>query len=294
MSFQCLDPYVAVSMFTKLDGKKILKLLSKKRLDYDLASLKQKYGSDNVFVLPCGRCESCRRNKANDWAIRCELEAKMHDYNYFLTLTFSDEFIDFAGDWDFNRFLDRLEGTDHKRKFKYFACREFGETTGRLHYHVVLFCDFPLVLKNPKKIGNYYHYDNDLIDKYWKFGFYTLAPFETTCARYVAKYTAKDSKLFMSRNLGKSYFTAHFNEIINDGFKVYADFGNKMEAYVPNCFLRWFDEIDPMIAKDHKQFKKSIARLVLNEKRRKLVDSHEEIAIRNDQAIVKKKGKKRL
>ena len=94
MSFTCLDPYVAINMFTKLDGKRILKLFSKKRLDYSVDELKRKYGEDNVYILGCGKCESCRRNKANDWAIRCELEAKEHKYNYFLTLTFDNQHID--------------------------------------------------------------------------------------------------------------------------------------------------------------------------------------------------------
>ena len=44
MSFQCLDPFVAVNLYTKEDGKKFLKLFSKSRLNYDLNSLKEHYG----------------------------------------------------------------------------------------------------------------------------------------------------------------------------------------------------------------------------------------------------------
>ena len=82
MSFTCLDPYVATVRYIKSNGKKDLKLYSKGRLDYDLNSLKEKYGSDNVFLLPCGKCESCRRNSAEDWAIRCELEAKRMHFSF--------------------------------------------------------------------------------------------------------------------------------------------------------------------------------------------------------------------
>ena len=71
MSFQCLDPYVAVNQFTKLDGKKIIRLFSKKRIDYNIDDLKRKYGEDNVYILACGKCESCKRNKAEDWALIC-------------------------------------------------------------------------------------------------------------------------------------------------------------------------------------------------------------------------------
>lgn len=291
MSFQCLDPYVAIAQFTKLDGKKILKFYSKNRLDYDLMSLKKKYGDENVFVLPCGKCESCRRNKAEDWAVRCELEAKMHPFNYFITLTFDDYHIGIASDRDLNNFLDRLEGDGHKRRFKYFACKELGEHTERLHFHLVLFSDFEIDLFNPMKIGNFYHYESNLMNKLWTFGFYTICPFETTCARYVAKYTAKNSKLYMSRNIGKSYFLTHFDEIIADNFKVYGDFGNKFSSYVPSCFLRWFDEINPELTKYHKRFKKGVAHLVMNEKRRRLIDEHEEQVIRSDQQRIIEKGK---
>lgn len=291
--FQCLDPLVAVSQFRKEDGKHFLKLYSKKRLDYDLMTLKAKYGSDNVFVLPCGTCESCRRNKAEDWAVRCELEAKEHKHNYFLTLTFNDSYYKYASQADLRAFLDHLEGFAHERKFKYFAAQEFGETTHRLHFHLVLFCDFDLKIHDPVKIGDFYQYKSDLISSIWKCGFYTLSPFETTCARYVAKYTAKDSKLFMSRNLGKSYFMHHYQEIIDDGFKVYSNFGGKFHHYVPNCFLRWYEEIDPEIVKDHKQFKKSIAHLVLAEKRRKIKQEHEEAVISSDQKRIKEKVSKK-
>lgn len=292
MSFQCLDPYVAVSRFTKLDGKRILKIYSKKRLDYDIQSLKRKYGDDNVYVLPCGKCESCRRNKAEDWAIRCELEAKCHKYNYFVTLTYNNDSILFGSDYDFKAFLDRLEGKGHKRKFKYFACREFGELTSRLHWHLVLFCDFPIDLYNPVKIGDYYHYESDLMKSLWKFGFYTISPFETSCARYVAKYTAKNSKLFMSRNIGKTYFLEHYDEIIADNFKVYSDFGQKFVSYVPTCFIRWFDSVNKDITADHKRFKKDLAHLVLCEKRRCNVSDFEEDIITSDQKRIKEKGRK--
>ena len=293
MSFQCLDPYVAVSQFTKLDGKRILKLYSKKRIDYDLQTLKRIHGDDNVFVLPCGRCESCKRNKAEDWAIRCELEAKMHPYNYFVTLTFNEDSILFASKYDLQTFLDRLEGNGHKRKFKYFACQEEGDLTHRLHFHLVLFCDFKIDLFNPVKVGNFYHYESKLMNQLWKFGFYTISPFETSCARYVAKYTSKNSKLFMSRNIGKSYFVTHYDEIIKDNFKVYSNFGGKYTSYIPTCFVRWFDEIDPNLLAKYKSDKKKIAHFVVAEKRRNFGVFHEEDVIRNEQSRIKEKGNKK-
>lgn len=291
MSFQCLDPYVAIKRFEKLNGKADLQLFSKSRIDYDLQTLKFKYGEENVFVLPCGKCESCKRNRAEEWAIRCELEAKEHKYNYFLTLTFDDYHIKAAGDHDLRTFLDNLAGWNNKNKYKYFCSREFGDLTGRIHFHCVLFCDFEIDLKEPVKLGVYYHYHSNLISECWPFGLHDIAPFECTCARYVAKYTSKDSKLFMSRNIGKTYFIKHYQEIIKDNFKVYSNFGGKMSAYIPQAFIRWFDEVDPAIAINHKKFKKEISKLAMAEKRRSYVLEHEEGVIYNEQRRVKEKAR---
>lgn len=293
MSFQCLNPYVAVSLYKDKEGKNTLKLFSKSRINYNLRDLKRTFGSDNVFVLPCGTCESCRRNRAEDWAVRCSLEAKEHPFNYFLTLTYDDNYIFKSSKDDLDKFFDRLEGKGHKRRFKYFACQEFGELTNRKHYHCVLFCDFELDLRDPIKVGNFYQYKSSVIDKAWDLGLYTLSPFATSCARYVAKYTAKNSKLFMSRNLGRSYFEKHYEDIKKDHFRVYADFGNKFVHYVPQCFIKWFEQKEPGIAGDFVNFKKSLAHTVLAEKMRSMVVSHEESVMGFDQALIKEKGQKR-
>ena len=81
---------------------------------------------------------------------------------------------------------------------------------------------------------------------------------------------------------------------LSTNFKVYSNFGGKYSAYVPQCFLRWFDDIDPEIAKDHKQFKKDISKLVLCEKRRALVVEHEDEVIHSDQKLVIEKERKKL
>ena len=59
----------------------------------DSAAKNRKYLFDTTgkfIVLPCGQCMACRLNKSRDWATRCVLEAKMHDQNCFITLTYDD------------------------------------------------------------------------------------------------------------------------------------------------------------------------------------------------------------
>lgn len=41
------------------------------------------------IMIPCGQCIECRQTKAREWQVRIGEEIKDHDYNYFITLTFS-------------------------------------------------------------------------------------------------------------------------------------------------------------------------------------------------------------
>lgn len=47
----------------------------------------------SVKMIPCGQCISCRLNKSRDWANRVMLEASEFKHNYFITLTYSDEYL---------------------------------------------------------------------------------------------------------------------------------------------------------------------------------------------------------
>lgn len=242
--YSCQNPIIAVSLFESL-GKKKLKFIPK-TVDWNIQSLNDRYGKENVFTLPCGQCEACRRNYAKDWSIRCFCEAQEHEYNYFLTLTYSPEYINQAIKKDLDDFLDRLEGHDHKFKFKYFACSEYGELNGRYHFHLAIFGDRSFELYDETFKNGFFYYHSKIIDKYWKFGLHSISPFGTNCARYIAKYTSKEgAKIYMSRNIGKTYFNNHFKEIIANGFKLYGDFGkDTYSAPIPQAFGRWFLELE--------------------------------------------------
>ena len=61
--------------------------LSGKSLEY----AKNELANGSAVVVPCGQCLGCRLDKANDWAIRCVHEAKLHMHNCFITLTYNDD-----------------------------------------------------------------------------------------------------------------------------------------------------------------------------------------------------------
>lgn len=91
---------------------------------------------------PCGQCLPCRINRRRVWTHRILLESLQYKDNCFVTLTYSDENIVFAKDkptlvsGDLQRWMKRLR---KKVSVRYFAVGEYGDDTGRPHYHVALF-----------------------------------------------------------------------------------------------------------------------------------------------------------
>ena len=261
----CLDPILAVSICKNEEDKHVLRFLPSKEIE-DIDLKKWVYGSDEVFLLPCMRCKPCREAYAKDWGVRCTLEAQMHSYNYFVTLTYDDFHVSHGGKSDFTSFLKKLgyELTGKRDRPKFFACMEKGEVTHRLHFHCVLFLDKPLTLKSPVKLGSFYHYSCDLLDDCWgKKGFVDVAEFESDCARYVAKYSTKQGRCFMSRNLAKSYYLKFRDQIVKDDFKVYGSFFGKEYVSIPKCFVRWFVEDHVSVIDSFKLSQKKIQKLAV-------------------------------
>lgn len=46
------------------------------------------------LTLPCGRCVGCKLERSRQTALRLMHEAQLHEYNSFLTLTYSEEFLE--------------------------------------------------------------------------------------------------------------------------------------------------------------------------------------------------------
>ena len=165
--------------------------------DYDyVLSLKARPGinEDDIQVLPCGQCRSCRLARSKEWAIRLSLEAERHDHNYFVTLTYDDyhlprgEFVDYSGDvWESNlcksdvqKFLKKLRKFEVSQgnvddvgrcKVRVFYCGEYGDQNGRPHYHLILMgcTNIPDLVYNFTK-GKYKYYKSPLYEGFWSEG----------------------------------------------------------------------------------------------------------------------------
>lgn len=146
-----------------------------------------RYSGKSIEVA-CGRCLGCRTDQSHEWAVRCYLEATMHERNSFLTLTYADEHLPQDGHVhkrDLQLFFKRMR---HLCDFRYFACGEYGEKTRRPHYHMLCFGQDFMDARNTH-MGDYYV--NHAVSEQWKLGHVTIAPLEMAACAYVAGYVNK-------------------------------------------------------------------------------------------------------
>lgn len=95
---------------------------------------------DQKISIPCGVCTGCRIGYAREWALRCVHESQLHQENCFITLTYNNEHLPENRSVDkreLQKFFKRLRKAGYK--FRYFACGEYGDKSGRAHYHAILF-----------------------------------------------------------------------------------------------------------------------------------------------------------
>ena len=156
------------------------------------------------FNLPCSKCYGCRLNYARSWALRCQLEALSHKENCFITLTFSNEYLEKRKNpWsvnkiDFQLFMKKLRKKygDHIR---YFHCGEYGEKTYRPHYHALIFGHDFRIQTNKNKVqkfgkGKFPLYNSEELNKLWSMGHCTVGELNFDTASYTARYVTKKIK----------------------------------------------------------------------------------------------------
>lgn len=155
--------------------------------------------TDKPLLLPCGKCEGCRRARAFEWSIRCQHESFYHKESYFLTLTYDKEHL--PADRQLNRldlqlFIKRLRKQFSGYKLRVFYCGEYGGKRHRPHYHLIVFglplkeLGYKLYLHDISKKGNF-NYVNPVISARWSKGLCTIGSFSPQSAAYVARYTTK-------------------------------------------------------------------------------------------------------
>lgn len=298
----CFHPLSAVVYgINPENGKKILKV----------GALPD--GKHETLEIPCGRCIGCRLDYSRQWANRCMLELKDHEKACFVTLTYNPEHVPrrYYADpstglaepslslckRDVQLFFKRLRKAFPDCRIRYFGCGEYGPSTFRPHYHLILFgVDFKedrVSYRKSKTLNPMY--TSATLDKLWSFpprigeGSHTcVAGISTiqdvcweTCA-YTARYITKKlngpegefyetfniEKPFavMSRRpgIGRSYYDAHMGDgsLYSHSFIHLSTPDGGLKFNPPKYFDRLLEEDDPEQYAEIKETRKRMAEAV--------------------------------
>lgn len=168
---------------------------------------------ETIVPVPCGKCDGCRLDRSKAWADRM-----LAEYEYpvspecrrkalFITLTYDDAHLPLVTCTDRQRrgtlkqrdtqlFLKRLRKHFVPRKLRYFVCGEYGGTTFRPHYHMILFglglddLGQPQVFSQGEQPGTI-NYTSDLLLQLWQNGLAVYSDVNYQTFAYVARYVLK-------------------------------------------------------------------------------------------------------
>lgn len=125
------------------------------------------------------------------------LEAAQYDENSFVTLTFDDDSLPADSSLSprtLTLFIKRLRkelDLQGLGRIRYFGCGEYGETSGRPHYHLALFnyrpCEYGVTRVSKRSCCS----TCDLVSRAWNQGITQVGTLEQSSAAYVAGYVTK-------------------------------------------------------------------------------------------------------
>lgn len=232
LNFKCLKP-------------KVLPINKNYKIKWKLSGdFRKIYPTTNAYnraiLIPCGKCENCRKKQSFNWAKRIEWEAWYQSYtnkreNIFLTLTY-DEKNKISRLFEINSFYKKIvkqHMDDFIKKIKnktriwqngkrvydknisYFWVSELGSKTMRRHQHMIV-CGLPKkLLENHIMIGQSKSreplFTNQFLIENWNRGIINYGAVNTASAMYVSQYVFdKNSYDYVykccSQNIGKNEY----------------------------------------------------------------------------------------
>lgn len=273
--------------------------------------------ADKPQSVPCGQCSGCRLERSRQWAVRCMHEARMHEDNCFITLTYSDDNIPDGGTLiksDFQKFMKRLRKHVHVtagKRVRYYMAGEYGDLLGRPHYHVCLFgYDFADKVPISRNSQGDILYVSVELDKLWNLGISQLGAvtFESAayCARYVMKkvtgkaadayyemYDLETGEIFyrqpeyndMSRRpgIGQGWFDTFNSDVYPRDYVVV----NGVKARPPRYYDNKYEIVDP------DRFARLKARRVRNARKHEHNNTPDRLKVREEVQLARIKSLKR-
>lgn len=221
------------------------------------------------MYVPCGKCVYCCSLRQQDWVTRMSMQSITSKYTYFVTLTFSSDFL--RSDSKIADFLMTIENKGkllpllvHKKPlqdfikrlrnytkydFKYFAVGEYGDTYSRPHYHLLVWSDDLINYNDIAKAWSLHglqigriQFDNlrfnGTLNNLYRDSDSSTDSDSSHCFKYCAKYC---TKLFKNMNL---YTLNHLKKVYNEKIvgKVFERPFNKINASAGNYIYESFSE----------------------------------------------------
>jgi hypothetical protein len=212
-------------------------------------------------------------------------EAKLHEDNCFITLTYSEENLpeDNGLHHDhFQKFMKRLRKHFKGVSISYYMCGEYGTQGGRPHFHALLFgvsFDFDKKAFNKGPSGHT-NFASATLDKLWPFGFATIGPVTYDTCNYTSRY-------IMEKQLGKGaeHYYDWFNPVTGKTYKRIPEY-NKMSTR-PAIGMRFLDKFlgdvayhDYVIVQGNKKpIPKAYIRKLKESKDEKILETRENLAM---------------
>jgi len=240
----------------------------KKDVSFCKHRVHQSARSDDFLLIPCGQCVGCRLERSREWGLRCVHEAKMHEQNCFVTLTFDDDrLLEMCPDGSLaqehislfmKRLRRKLDYSGAETPIRYFACGEYGPKLGRPHYHLCLFnFDFP-DRKHWRSRAGFSYYTSEVLSSLWPYGYSVIGDLSFESAAYVARYcvkkiTGKDaadhycgrkpefSTMSLRPGIGKPWLDKFSSDVYNYDFVLV----NGMKVSPPKFYDRKYAESNP-------------------------------------------------
>lgn len=231
--------------------------------------------ASRLVTLPCGQCIGCRIDYSREWSARCCMELPYHKSSYWCTFTYDDEhlpidyYCNFDGCYvgastnirDVQLLVKRLRKDG--QQIRYFGCSDYGGSTYRPHYHIML---FGLVLDDLRPMyqfnPGYRYYLSDYLSHRWGLGNVIIGEANHLTASYTAKYMCSKLKGFaaswytihamdppralMSRRpgIGQRYFLDH-PQVLDYKYFNLPQADGAYRVYLPRYFKRLESLADP-------------------------------------------------
>lgn len=183
-------------------------------------------GTYEEITTKCGKCDTCRYERAQEWAIKLINEAKYHKKGCFITLTFDNKIlldkeskaykygarVGFAYDINkskdyFTKFIKRLRKAYTGTPISYYHIGEYGEKTHRPHHHAIIYgINFTENgMNRPEmrvsKSGKVQYY-SQLLEDLWACGMTSIQDLNPRNIMYISQYCLKKYK---SKEMEKKY-----------------------------------------------------------------------------------------